>query len=109
VQVRCDEGVATHIGPEPCVVAREGAGEASAGEYTGQPLSRDRKNSPGCRRRYVVRKATWVGAQSRASNRPGVVRDPGMCRRSLCGNREISRSTGAAAGRTGPHREGEEP
>ena len=40
MQVRCDEGVATHIGPEPCVGAREGAGEASAGEYTGQPLSR---------------------------------------------------------------------
>ena len=32
MQVRCDEGVATHIGPEPCAVAREGAGEASAGD-----------------------------------------------------------------------------
>jgi hypothetical protein len=47
VQVRCDEGVATHIGPEPCVIAREGAGEASAGEYSGQPLSRDREIVPG--------------------------------------------------------------
>jgi hypothetical protein len=47
VQVRCDEGIAIHIGPEPCVVVREGAGEASAGEYTGQPLSRDRKTVPG--------------------------------------------------------------
>src|SRR5882757_6585072 len=27
------------------------------------------------------------------TGRPGVVRDPGMCRRSLHGNREISRST----------------
>jgi len=35
VQVRCDEGVATRIGPEPCADVREGAGEASAGEYTG--------------------------------------------------------------------------
>jgi hypothetical protein len=25
VEVRCDEGVATRIGPEPCVVGREGA------------------------------------------------------------------------------------
>jgi hypothetical protein len=39
VQVHCDEGVAIHIGPEPCAGLREGAGEASAGERTGQPLS----------------------------------------------------------------------
>ncbi len=58
MQVRCDEGVAIHIGPEPCVVVREGAGEASAGEYTGQPSSRDRKIVPGaddvrwCGRQY---------------------------------------------------------
>jgi hypothetical protein len=31
VQVHYDEGVATHIGPEPCGVTREGDGEASAG------------------------------------------------------------------------------
>jgi hypothetical protein len=41
VQVRCDEEVAIHIGPKPCVCAREGAGEASAGERIGQPLSRE--------------------------------------------------------------------
>jgi len=57
VQVRCDEGVATHIGPEPCADAREGAGEASAGEYTGQPLSRDRKIVPG------ADDVTWFGRQ----------------------------------------------
>jgi hypothetical protein len=57
VQVRCDEGVATHIGLEPCVDAREGAGEASAGEYTGQPLSRDRKIVPG------ADDVTWCGRQ----------------------------------------------
>lgn len=39
MQVPYDEGVATHIDPEPCAVAREGGGEASAGECTGQPLS----------------------------------------------------------------------
>ena len=46
MEVRHDEGVAIHIGPEPCVVGREANGEASAGEGTGQPLSRDR-NIPG--------------------------------------------------------------
>ena len=42
MEVRHDEGVAIRIGPEPCVVGREASGEASAGEGTGQPLSRDR-------------------------------------------------------------------
>jgi hypothetical protein len=40
VQVPYVEGVAIHIGPEPCADAREGAYEASAGECAGQPLSR---------------------------------------------------------------------
>lgn len=39
MQVRHDEGIANHIDPEPCVVAREGGGEASVGERIGQPLS----------------------------------------------------------------------
>ena len=41
MQVHYDEGVASHIGPEPCVVVRKGRGEASAGERIGQPLSRE--------------------------------------------------------------------
>ena len=41
MEVHHDEGVATHIGPEPCVGFREEDGEASAGERTGQPLSRE--------------------------------------------------------------------
>ncbi len=41
VKVRHDEGVANRIGPEPCVGVREGVGEASAGERTGQPSSRE--------------------------------------------------------------------
>jgi hypothetical protein len=44
VQVHCDEGVAIRIGPEPCVAGREAGGEASAGERTGQPLSREMYN-----------------------------------------------------------------
>ena len=47
VQVHCDEGVAIYIGPEPCVGIREDADEASAGERTGQPLSRERVVIPG--------------------------------------------------------------
>ena len=47
MQVHCDEGIANHIGPEPCAGIREDVGEASAGERAGQPLSRDRKLIPG--------------------------------------------------------------
>ena len=42
MQVPYVEGVAIHIGPEPCADAREGACEASAGECASQPLSRER-------------------------------------------------------------------
>ena len=89
MQVHCDEGVATHIGPKPCVSAREGRGEASVGEHIGQPLSREITESwtptP-----LIRRKATRRGAPSRAPRRSGAVGDPGMCGRSLRGNREIS-------------------
>ena len=42
VQVHYNEGVAIHIGPEPCAGVREDVGEASVGERAGQPLSHDR-------------------------------------------------------------------
>ena len=92
MQVPYDEGVATHIDPESCAVAREGFGEALTGGRIGQPLSRERVSS------WVPTpckwwKATHSGPSARAPGRPGVVRDPGMCRRSLRGNREVSRST----------------
>jgi hypothetical protein len=44
VKVHYDEGIAIHIGPKPCACPRERAGEASAGERTGQPLSRENWN-----------------------------------------------------------------
>ena len=95
MKVHYDEGVANHIGPESCAVVREGIGEALTGERIGQPLSRE-SLYPGCRRCSAERKATRTGAISRAPSRPGVVGDPGMCGRSLHGNREISGSTRAA-------------
>ena len=47
MQVHYDEGVANHIGPEPCVGVREHVGEASAGENVGQVLSRESRLIPG--------------------------------------------------------------
>lgn len=91
MEVHYDEGVASHIGPEPCAGIREGVGEASVGEHTGQPLSRERMISR-APTLSTERKATRAGAQSRAPVWPGVVADPGMYGRSLYGNREISGS-----------------
>ncbi len=92
MQVRYDEGIANHIGPEPCVVTREGGVEASAGESIGQPLSRESHLSR-MPTLLTGRKATRWGASSQAPHRSGVVADPGMCGNSLYGNREISCST----------------
>ena len=47
MQVHYEEGAAIYLGPEPCAVIREGEGEASAGERTGQPLSRESARVPG--------------------------------------------------------------
>jgi hypothetical protein len=105
VQVPCDEGVAIHIGPESCAVAREGLNEALKGVRIGQPLSRESflfwVPTP-----CISWKATRLGASSRAFGRPGVVRDPGRCRRSLRGNREISRSTVGNSRRSASGRRG---
>lgn len=89
MKVLYDEDLASHIGPEPCAVPREGQGEASAGDRAGWPSSRESALS---RVPTVLPnwKATRATALSRATARPGVVRDPSMHGRSLFGNREIS-------------------
>jgi hypothetical protein len=93
VQVHYGEGVAIHTGPEPCAGVREGGSEASAGERIGQLLSCERRQSR-VPTLYAERKASRSGALARVPERPGVVGDPGMCGRSLCGNREVSSPAG---------------
>jgi hypothetical protein len=104
VQVHCDEGVASHIGPESCAGSREGAGEALTGERAGQPLSRESVNF-GCRL-VQNRGRQYGGDDMRVPCRSGVVKDPGMYRCSLCGNREISSSTLRMAGWSASGRRG---
>ena len=96
MQVLYDEDVASHIAPEPCILSREGQGEASAGDRAGWPSSRERAFSR-APTRLPTRKAIWTVASSRGTVRPGVVRDPSMHARSLPGNREISRLARAVA------------
>ena len=106
MKVPCDEGVAIHIGPKSCAVAREGLGEALTGERIGQPSSRE-ESYLGCRHRaYGGRQHIRARHRERRTTRRGqrpwhvqtlLAREPG--------DLAIDRAATAA----GPHREGEEP
>ncbi len=71
------ERLAAHGGPESCVVAREGRGEALTGVRTGRVLSRERKSLRGadavevCGRLHPARRATdsEVAQRRRAGGR----------------------------------------
>jgi len=69
VKVPHDEGLATHIGPEPCAGNREDVGEASVGERAGQPLSRESPNSR-VPTALTFRKATRMSALRERSADP---------------------------------------
>jgi hypothetical protein len=106
VQVHYDEGVAIHIGPEPCVGVREDGDEASVGESIGQPLSRESlnpgadavSNAEGNTNRRIIASARSTRRGRRTWHvQTLLAREPG--------DLAIDRSAGAA----GPHREGEEP
>ena len=97
MQVPDNKDVANHVVPEPCASHREVRREALTGVRIGQPLSRDRKCIPGADA-VPQRKATRLSAPSQALGRPGVVGEPGMCARSLHGNREISGLTSRGIG-----------
>ena len=107
MQVHYDEGVANHIGPEPCVVAPRGR-RRSVGRGAHRPAIEPRKNSIGMPTLLPQRKATRGVRDIASARRSCVVGDPGMCGSSLYGNREISCLASAAVW-AGPHREGEEP
>lgn len=94
------EGVANHNGPESCGAAREGGDEALTGERTGRVLSREIYAL--LRKRQVLRDADAVeiGGRQHWAQRHREVRldparseTPSMCRNTLCGNREIPRSS----------------
>ena len=87
-----EEGVATHLDPEPCVVVREGGVEASAGARAGRTLSREITTSL-----QGADAVTVCGRPHRAHRdremRPGPARSetPGTYGNSLRGSREIPR------------------
>ena len=97
MQVPDNKEVANHVVPESCAAHREMRREALTGVRIGQPSSRERSLSR-VPTPFHLRKATWTGASTQAPARPGAVVEPGMCARSLHGNREISGLTSRSFG-----------
>jgi hypothetical protein len=104
------EGIATHAGPESCVVVRKGGGEALTGERAGRVWSRE-SFSPS-RERRVLRGADAVeeggrphrGRRYRETPRdPARSETPRMYGSASHGNREVPRLSAAegAADRIG--------
>jgi hypothetical protein len=107
VQVHRDEGLANHIGPEPCAGIREDAGEASAGERTGQPSSRERKEVPGAdavqkAEGHTFGRAIASARTTRRGRRTWHVR-------TLLAREPGDLGSDQPRHRAGPHREGDEP
>jgi hypothetical protein len=107
VQVRCDEGIASHIGPESCAAHREVHGEALTGERIGQPLSRDSEHIPGANAVDMAegntsKRATASTWMTRRGRRPWHVR-------MLLAREPGDLGFDQPRYRAGPHREGDEP
>ena len=97
------EGLAAHSGPESCVVAREGRGEALTGVRAGRVFSRERHSLRGA-------DAVWRGGRPRPTHRyremrrdPARSETPCMYGNTSRENREIPcpPATDGVAGRVG--------
>ena len=72
MRVHREDGIASHLGPEPCGGIREDDGEASAGEGIGQPLSRERSSVPGADAFQIAEGNTdWRASASARTARRG--------------------------------------
>ena len=97
MQVPHNKDLASHVVLESCAAHREVRREALTEVCIGQPSSHDSVLVPGADAVLMV-EGNMSERVSRASGRPGVVGDPGMCRSSLYGNREISGPTSCGIG-----------
>ena len=104
MRVRHSEGVANHTGPEPCA----SNGEASVGECTSQPLSRERRVFPGADAVQEAEGNTHGHDIASAQAARRGQRTWHVQTLFVTGNRESSRST-ARPKAAGPRQEGEEP
>jgi hypothetical protein len=107
VQVHHEEGVATHLGPESCARIREDVSEASTGERTGQPLSRETSLPSGADAFQIAEgntdgRASASARMTRRGRRPWHVR-------TLLGREPGDLASDQWPAAAGPHRKGEEP
>ena len=108
MEVHYDEGVATHIDPEPCVSGRKGRDEASVGECIGQPLSRDSVFIPGA---DAVKRAegNTIGCVNASAQLTRRGRRPWHVQKLLEREPGGPASDQQGSSHVGPHRKGEEP
>jgi len=106
VKVHYGEDLASHAGPKPCAVFREGQGEASAGERAGWPLSRV-SAYPGCRQGYQPGRQHTLLRYRKRWGGPARSETPACTDASCTGTERSHPWPGAQA--AGPRREGEEP
>jgi hypothetical protein len=108
VQVHRDEGVANHIGPKPCARVREDVGEASAGERTGQPSSRETVLISSADDVHLSEGNT-AGRATASARSDSAWSKTLACAEVPCAGTGRSLDRPSAFGSHGPWREGEEP
>ena len=108
MQVRCDEGLASHIGPEPCAGIREDTGEASVGDRIGQTLSREIDVILGADA-VLLAEGNTVGRAIASAHLALRGRRPWHVRTLLAREPGDLMSDQWRLAVAGPHREGEEP
>jgi hypothetical protein len=86
------EGVATHGGPESCVVVRKGAGEALTGVRAGRAIEPRNQVDRGAQAVKYVEGNIGGGAMREPSPDPARSENHGMYGISMRENREIPRS-----------------
>ena len=106
MRVSYDEGIAIHIGPESCAVAREGFGEALTGGRIGQPSSRESLIFPDADV-VEITEGNMGSAITRAPAQSGVVEDPEHVRK-LFAREPGGLGFGRRMDTAGPRREDEE-
>lgn len=89
MKVSYGEGPATHTGPESCVVLPRGS-RRSVDRGVHRPAIEPRKKHNTGRRHGSLHGRQYDPSVMQAKGRSSVVIEPGMCRRSLLGNREVS-------------------
>lgn len=85
----CNEGVASHIGPESCVDLPRGDSEALTGESIGRAIELRKHQIPEAEL-VVWREGNMVHSVTQAMNCSGGVKELGMCGHSSHGKRDTS-------------------